>query len=240
VLAGRLPLLAGVAVVENQRHETARIEVVSPAALEEREAVLCAEARALMPQLPLAEVDLLVVDRMGKNVSGTGMDPAIIGRMIHGYSLAAEGERRVPHVHRLFVRDLTPQSHGNAIGLGMADFTTTRLVHAMDRRVTVTNALTALSLQGAKIPIAFDTDREAIAAALQTLPLTRLADARIVRITDTLSLEWLQVSAASLEGLQDHPGVQIQSPPAPMLFDTAGNLPPIAVPSGHQAGRMSR
>jgi len=97
-------------------------------------------------------------------------------------------------VRRLFVRDLTSESHGNAIGIGMADFTTARLVRAMDRAVTVTNALTALSLQGAKVPIHFDTDREVLAAALGTLSLADVARAKVVRIADTLSVEWLQVS----------------------------------------------
>ncbi|MHB9005754.1 MAG: nickel pincer cofactor-dependent isomerase, group 22, partial [Limisphaerales bacterium] len=189
LLRQRLPVLAGVAIVENQRHETARIEVVPGGEIEAREGGLCAEAARLMPRLPFEELDLLIVDRMGKNISGTGMDPAVIGRMIHGYSLAEDQERRSPHVRRLFVRDLTPESHGNAIGIGMADFTTRRLVEAMDRRVTVTNSLTALSLQGAKIPIYFDSDREALSAAIDTLALPDPTRARVVRIADTLSVE---------------------------------------------------
>jgi hypothetical protein len=203
------------------------LEVVPPPALEEREVALCAAARALMPRLPFQEVDLLIVDRMGKNISGTGMDPAIIGRQIHGYSLAVEAGRRSPHVHRLFVRELTPQSHGNAIGLGMADFTTSRLVRAMDRQVTVTNALTALSLQGAKVPIHFETDRQVIEVALRTLPLPDATHARVVRIADTLSLERLLVSTACLAEARANPALEISGSVEPMEFDTSGNLRPL-------------
>lgn len=224
VIRRRLPLLAAIALVENQRHATARLEVVRPEALEEREAALCAEAATLMPRLPFAELDLLIVDRMGKNISGTGMDPAVIGRMIHGYSLAEDVERRHPHVRRLFVRDLTPESHGNAIGIGLADFTTSRLVAAMDREVTVTNSLTALSLQGAKVPIFFETDREVLRAALDTLSLPDPRSARVVRIADTLSVEWLQASAATLSSSPRAGDLELVADPEPMRFDAQGNL----------------
>lgn len=220
----RLPLRAGLAIVENQRHDPTRLAVVLPEELEGREQVLCAEARALMPRLPFDRVDLLIVDRMGKNLSGTGMDPAIIGRMIHGYSLAEDLEPRTPHVRRLFVRDLTPESHGNAIGLGLADFTTTRLVAAMDREVTVTNALTALSLQGAKIPIAFGTDREAITAALTTLALPDPTQARVVRIADTLSVERFEASEPLLEEARSRPDLEVLGPAEPLHFGDDGNL----------------
>lgn len=230
LLRQRLPLVAAVAVVENQCHETERIEVVAPEALEAREAVLCAEARTLMPRLPFDELDLLIVDRMGKNISGTGMDPAVIGRMIHGYSLAEEAEHRHPHVRRLFVRDLTLESNGNAIGLGMADFTTSRLVRAMDRTVTVTNALTALSLQGAKVPIHFETDREVVAAALSTLSLADLRQARVVRIADTLSVEWLQISESLAGEAGSGSAWELAGAVEPMRFDADGSLaswPPV-------------
>lgn len=228
VVTARLPLLAGVAIVEDQRHQTARLEVVRPADLVGREEALCAEAGRLMPRLPFAEVDLLIVDRMGKNISGTGMDPAVIGRMIHGYSLAGDAERRHPHVWRLFVRDLTPESHGNAIGLGLADFTTTRLVQAMDRGVTVTNSLTALSLQGAKVPIYFDTDREAIAAALGSLGRTETSTVRVVRIADTLSVETLLASEALLAESRGDSSLEVLSQAQPLVFDARGNLPPLS------------
>lgn len=236
VLLSRVPLLAGVAVVEDQRHRPARVEVVAPADFVARDEALCAEARTLMPRLPVDALDLLVVDRLGKNISGTGMDPAVIGRMIHGYSLAAEAPPRRPHVRRIFVRELTPESHGNALGIGLADFTTTRLVRALDPRATATNALTALSLQGAKIPLAFDTDRAAIAAALASLPDTPPPQARVIRIRDTLSLEWLEVSEILADELAGRADLEIHGPPAAWAFDAAGNLPPLVFPESEMAG----
>ncbi len=230
VLLPRVPLLAGVAVVEDQRHRLARGEVVAPADFLTRDEALCAEARALMPRLPVEEVDVLIVDRMGKNISGTGMDPAVIGRMIHGYSLAPDVTPRRPMVHRLFVRELTPESHGNAIGIGLADFTTTRLLRALDRRATATNALTALSLQGAKVPISFDSDREALAAALASLPGAAPGRARVARIRDTLSLEWLEVSEALAAELAGRADLELFGPATPWEFDPAGNLPPLDHP----------
>lgn len=230
VLLERVPLLAGVAAVEDQRHRPVRVEVVAPVNLVACDEALCAEARALMPRLPVDEVDLLIVDRMGKNLSGTGMDPAVIGRMIHGYSLAPDAALTRPHVRRLFVRDLTPESRGNAIGLGLADFTTTRLVRAMDRQATSMNALTALSLQGAKVPITFDSDREAIAAALASLPDVSPLQARVVRIRDTLSLEWLEVSESLAAALAGRADLELLGPAAAWAFDAEGNLPPLLYP----------
>lgn len=225
VLLATAPVLGGVAILENQRHATACLEVVAAADFARREEALCAEARALMPRLPFDELDLLIVDWMGKNISGTGMDPAVIGRLIHGYSLAEETERRSPHVRRLFVRALTPESHGNAIGLGMADFTTSRLARAMDRRVTMTNSLTALSLQGAKVPMYFDTDREAIVAAVGTLATDDPRELRVARIRDTLSVEHLFVSEGLATEGEGGADIEVVGSLEPMRFDAEGNLP---------------
>ncbi len=224
VLMSFLPLLGGVAVIENQRHQIARIEVVPAAELVRREETLCALARDLMPRLPFPEVDLLIVDWMGKNISGTGMDPTVIGRMIHGYSLADDDPPQRPWVRRLFVRDLTPESHGNAIGIGLADFTTARLVRTMDRKVTMTNALTALSLQGAKVPLYFECDREAIAAARGTLADDDPQELRVARIRDTLHLEELAISERLWREHGGTGGLEAIGTLAVVRFDAAGNL----------------
>jgi hypothetical protein len=136
--------LGGVAIIENQLHETAKLAVLTADEFEAEEAKLFAEAKALMPRLPFDDIDLLIVDRIGKNISGAGMDPNITGRWVHGYSSLLGGKSQsAPVVRRLLVRELTPESHGNAIGIGLADVTTTRLVQAMDKRATYINALTA-------------------------------------------------------------------------------------------------
>lgn len=217
-------LIGGLAIIEDARHRAARLELVGSRDLEEAEPRLAAEAARHMPRLPLDEIDLLIIDRIGKNISGTGMDPNVIGRMIHGYSLIESELPKHPRIRRILVRDLSPESHGNATGIGMADFTTDRLVQAMDRDVTYMNALTALSLQGSKVPMAFASDRRAVAAALTTLGLDDARKARVVRIADTLSLEHVQVSASCLEevGRQSH--LEIVGPAEPMAFDPMGNL----------------
>jgi len=217
-------VLGGVAVVEDSRHQTHRLEVVSGHALEEAEPRLAAEAGTMMPRLPLEEIDLLIVDRIGKDISGTGMDPNVIGRMIHGYSLIETELPLHPRIRRIFVRDLSPASHGNATGIGMADFTTTRLVEAMDRMATYTNALTALSLQGSKIPIHFPTDREAVLAAVATLGLSDPRGARVVRIRDTLSLEEVEISESGLGDLSGDAAWRVTAALSPMRFDDRGDL----------------
>lgn len=218
------PILFGVAIVENQFHDTARLRVLLPEDLEREEGELFGEAKRLMPRLPFDDIDLLIVDRLGKNISGSGMDPNIIGRSLHGYS-ALLGERiGKPSIGRIFVRDLTAESHGNATGVGLADFTTTRLVRQMDARVTYLNSLTALSLQSAKIPIHFDTDREAVSAALQSLALRDVTQAKVVRIQDTLSLERVAVSESYAGTLRQQNDLEVMSEPEELRFDTTGLL----------------
>lgn len=226
------PILCGVAIIENQFHETARVAVLLPEEMERREGELFQEAKRLMPALPFDDIDLLIVDQLGKNISGSGMDPNIIGRSVHGYESilgkASQSQTR-PLIRRLFVRDLTPQTHGNAIGVGMADVTTTRLVRAMNPQVTFINALTSLALQGAKIPMYFDTDREAIGHALNSLALPDLSLAKVVRIADTLSLEWLEISRACAEGEGNQSKARLESLSTlhEMSFGADSNLLPL-------------
>jgi hypothetical protein len=217
-------VLCGVAILENQRHETAALQVIPADQIEAREGELLERARQLMPRLPFEEIDLLIVDRLGKNISGAGMDPNVMGRWVDGYSsLLARNDRPAPFIRRIFVRDLTPETHGNAIGIGMADITTTRLVQATDLRVMYTNALTALTPQGAKIPIYFDADRECIERALISLAIDNTADARVVRILDTLNLETMEISEAlGAEALKS--GLSFERGFGEMPFDGSGNL----------------
>lgn len=221
----KAPILGGLALVENQFHETARIQAILPERLEAEEERLFQESAKRMARLPWQDVDLLIVDRMGKNLSGSGMDPNVIGRSVHGYSsLLKDRLKDVPAIRRLFVRSLTPESHGNGTGLGMADFATTRLVESMDRRVTTINVLTAMTVQGGKVPIHFDTDREVIEHALETLALVEGERPRIMRILDTLNLEVLQVSEAYADELRGRDDLECLADWDEMTFDARGNL----------------
>lgn len=225
VIERNAPIWCGVAILENQFHETARLEVVPRGQFEPAENRLFLEARRLLPLLPFEEIDLLVVDRLGKNISGAGMDPNVTGRSVHGYSSELKrGARPAPFIRRIFVRDLTPESEGNAIGLGMADVTTTRLVRAMDQRKTAINALTSLTPQSAKIPVHFETDREAFELALESLALADATRARVVRIANTMELETLEVSAALFAEVEARPELTPVGELRDVEFDAAGNL----------------
>jgi hypothetical protein len=217
------PILGGFGIVENQLHETARITALLPEQMEAGEAELFREASRLMPKLPVEDIDLLIVDRIGKNISGAGMDPNITGRWVHGYSSMLSGNGGSgPHVRRLFVRDLTPETHGNGIGIGLADITTTRLVKALDTQKTYINALTSLTPNCAKIPIHFETDQEAISMALGSLAMPDPSAAKVVRIADTLTLDRLEISEAVMQTRRA--GLDVSGDAVDMEFDGTGNL----------------
>lgn len=234
----KVPVLCGVAIVEDQHHETAEIEVLAREQIVSGEAQLIARAAELMPRLPLDEVDLLIVDEMGKEISGTGMDTNVIGREIHGYSSMLHGNGhgraagdgssvgRSSLIHRILVCSLTKKSNGNGTGLGLADFATKRLVNALDLRATYMNALTSLGVLTPKIPIYFDTDREAVEQALATLASLHAERLRVVRIANTLRLDRMLVSESCADALRGRPGVTVGGTAEEMRFDRDGNLQP--------------
>lgn len=225
VVLHNAPVLGGIAILENQFHDTARIVALDRDEIETAEQGLLIEAKSLMPLLPFNEIDLLIIDAIGKNISGAGLDPNVVNRSIHGYSsLPMRGDRASPFIRRIFVRDLTPQTHGNAVGIGMADATTTRLARTIDSKTTNINALTALTPQAAKLPIAFDTDREAIERLLASLPLGDKESARIVRIADTLSLVEMDVSESIVNAMPSQSNLIVLSAASKMSFDSDGNL----------------
>jgi len=227
VILEKVRVLCGIAILEDQHHQTAKLKVLRPEAIVSEEQVLFERARSLMPRLPLDEIDLLIVDQIGKEISGTGMDTNIIGRDIAGYSTSLHNSSAVtPHIARIFVRDLSRATNGNGIGIGLADFTTDRAVKALDLRYMYINATTAIGLHPAKIPIHFETDREAIQPALATLALEHPEQARVIRIANTLSLERMLVSEACIGMLEKLPEVSITGQAQTMHFDPAGNLLP--------------
>jgi hypothetical protein len=220
-----VPVFAAVALLEDQHHQTAVVEVIRPENIVQHEDRLFQKAQSLLARLPFEDIDLLIIDRMGKDISGSGMDTNVIGRDISGYlsSLHPDGSI-TPRVSRIFVRDLTPASNGNGVGIGLADFTTARLVKSLNLQYTYMNALTSLGLVPAKIPIYFESDREGIQAALASLAAADVADMRVVRIADTLNLERFQASEPCVRTLNGHPGVKTAGTAREMDFDTAGNL----------------
>ncbi len=230
-----MPVLGGIAVIENARHDTESVHPVKAEELLEQEACLFQRSKALMPALPFDDIDLLIVDRMGKNLSGSGMDPNIIGRGVHGYSTHFAEQPQHPRIKRIMVRELSPESHGNAIGIGMADFTTSRLVRSMDHATTFVNAVTAMTLNGAKVPIHFEKDVDVIRWALSSLTQNVSKEARILRIRDTLNLDVMEGSVPLLQEAKTHAGLKLLEEPFPMRFDADGNCLPLRLPM-HSSG----
>jgi hypothetical protein len=231
VILAQAPILGGLAILEDQRHDTAELGFLLRNQLESGEERLFAKAKKLMPKLPFDDIDCLIVDQIGKNISGSGLDPNIVGRGVHGYSsFLGQKDLPPPRIKRIFVRELTPETHGNAIGIGFADLTTTRLVQSIDRRVTYVNALTSLTPNGAKIPIHFDSDQEAISMALGSVGLTDPSRARVVRIEDTLSLEAVDVSESYLTELAGRSDLAVIRESREFEFNSQGNLLPFSAP----------
>jgi hypothetical protein len=194
----RAPVKLGVAIMENALDQTCKIETVPATAIEAADKRLLAEARALLPTIPFDPLDVLIVDQMGKNFSGTGMDPNVIGmhRRIGGPPQRT--------IHRIVVLDLSAASHGNANGVGMADIITQTLRDKIDWHATYTNAVTADFLWGAKLPVTCPTAHAAVALALKPFDVDHV---RAVRVTDTAHLEEFWVSKALLAELGRFPSI---------------------------------
>jgi hypothetical protein len=223
VVCSKAPIRFGLALVENAYDETACIAAVAPAHFEPREEQLLALARRWLARLPFAEADLLIVDEIGKDISGSGMDTNVVGRKRAIRSQPPEGQPRMRHI---FVRGLTEKTHGNATGIGLADFTTRRLVQTMNYRATIINCLTAGYPEGADLPVHFDTDREVIDAALAIIGTRRPEEARVMRIRNTLALEEVNVSEPCLALANGRTDLTPLGAPRPLSFDADGNLPP--------------
>jgi len=221
----KAPILCGLGLVENGYDETALIAALPPEELEEREKELLVLAKKLMPRLPFSEIDLLIIDEMGKDISGMGIDPNVTGR---NRDILGVFPHPV-HATRVFVRDLTPSSGGNATGIGVADLTTKRLVDKIDRLSTYMNCITGISLEKAAIPMYFETDRECIQVALGSIGLTPTEKSRIVRIKSTLHLDEVEVSEIYKDEILNRPDLEILEGPRPMSFDAQGNLLTLAV-----------
>jgi hypothetical protein len=223
VVLGRLPVVLGVGLVEDALHHLALIEVLAGSEFEAGEPVLLRQAWGWMPSLPFPEIDVLVLDEMGKNVSGAGMDTNIVGRGVDG---KPRDDRRTT-VRTLYVRGLTPETHGNAVGMGMADVVRSRLVREMDPKSTFTNALSAMTPAMARTPMHFESDEECLKAALR-LSGADDASARIVRVRNTLALDRLVVSSALAPAVKERADLRVVKDARDWAFDARGDIAPAA------------
>jgi hypothetical protein len=214
VLFEETPIVGGVALLENANERAAAIEGLDTGEILEREPELLERSRDLLGTLPVEELDLLVVDELGKEISGTGMDTNVIGRML----VDGEPEPEVPDYTRIHVRSVTEGSHGNAIGMGLADYTHRRLVEDLDLTDTYVNVITSGEPVRARIPVILPTDRLAFVAAYSACGVVDPADMRIARITNTLDLDRFWVSEPVAEELRGDPDAAVGTP-EPLVFE---------------------
>ncbi len=220
VIRRTLPFFFGVGILENQYDQTASLHLLEPQDFYEGEKALLKKAREIMPRLPFQQMDVLVLDEIGKNISGAGMDPNVTGRLF----FIGSPPLKEPRITRIFVRDLTPETEGNAIGIGYADYTTERLVKKIDPVPTAVNSITGMGPECGRIPIAFEKDRDALQAAFDNSGVLDPQDLRLVWAKNTLELEYLWASEAMLQEAKGNSNLEVVSPVQEVPFDAAGNM----------------
>ncbi|WCK54439.1 lactate racemase domain-containing protein [Aneurinibacillus sp. Ricciae_BoGa-3] len=218
VVLEKANVLCGVAITENAFEQTAKIEAVPTEKIREREAELLQESAALMPKLPVEDIDILLVDEIGKNYSGTGMDTNIIGRI----RILGVKEPESPRIKYIVASNLSEESHGNALGIGLADLTTKRLFDVIDYQKMNENVITSSFLSRAAIPIVLENDRAAIQTALRSNWGVQPENARFIRIPDTLHLEYIYVSESLLPELRGLDHIEVVREPEEMVFNQDG------------------
>ncbi len=220
VVLEKTPFAAGLAVLENAREQTARLQVVERGEVLDVEPGLLEEARGLMGRLPFDPLDLLVIGEIGKNYSGAGIDPNVVGRLL----VETQQEPESPRITRICALDLSPESHGNGTGCGIADLATERLLAAIDPVPFRMNNLTACFLRRSQLPFAFPDDRSCVGAGLETCWQPDAAALRLAVIPNTLEVSELWVSPALAAEARRHPHLEVTGPARPLPFDAAGNL----------------
>lgn len=219
VVLQNAPILFGFGMLENEYEETAKVIALTKEEIIAEEPRLLKEAFSIMPRLLLDSCDVLIVDEAGKEVSGAGMDPNVIGRFF------AKGLSGGLKTRQIALLNLTEASHGNFLGTGLADFTTRRLFEKIDLDTTYANCLTCLRANSAYLPVILDNDRQAIAGALMFCYGIDRSRARVIRIKNTLQLDEIQISESLLEEAKTNPMLTVLTEPAEMPFDADGNLP---------------
>jgi hypothetical protein len=227
VILDRVSVLFGIAVLENAAEKTHTVRVVLPETFIESDAEMLKTAFGLFPRIPVDDLDILVVGEMGKNISGGGMDPNVIGMW------RRDGGAREPNYRTVVLLNLTPESHGNAMGIGLADLTTRRVIDMLDIKATYTNALTTGLWAAARLPIALENDRVALETALS--PIHEPEKVRMACITNTLFLETFWASEALLTELRLRGDIEIDEKPLAFRFSGEERLLPFLA-AGHEPG----
>jgi hypothetical protein len=214
-------VLFGVGIVENSLNQTSKIGVLRPHELEEKEKELLLEAKRLATRLPFEDIDVLIIDEMGKDISGTGFDTKVVGRILMPLVVS---EPDTPRVKRIVVCDLTKDTEGNADGVGIADFVTQRLVDKIDLNALYINAIAGAEPEHAKIPLTLKNDQEAIEVAIGSVGIIPQEELKIMRIKNTMRLSEVEVSEAYRNEILKREDLEIVEEAKSMEFDKNGNL----------------
>lgn len=211
-------VMFGLALIENAYDETIDIIALTDEEIINEEPNLLLRAKKLMPRIYVHEADILIVDEIGKNISGDGMDPNITGTFSNSSVTGGLKSKRT------VVLDMTDESHGNGVGLGMADCSTMKAFNKFSREKSYPNVLTSLVPAVVKVPLIFDNDKQAIQAAIKMCPDIDLNNVRVVRIKNTLEMSKIQISETLIDTVSNHPNVEILDDAKDMIFDEEGNL----------------
>lgn len=214
-------ILGGLAILEDGNHETGHIEAVPAETMETREEELLVQVKSWMPRIPLRDLDLLVVNQLGKNISGAGMDPKVINRTVYG---DYNPWPYAPRVGRVFLRDIHPMSYGNAVGVGMSDIVNSRVVKGMKKKPTYVNGLTSGAMASIRIPVHFSTDRECLNQIWRTVGILEPRQLKIGWIRNSQDLTLMAFSENLRTELEQNPMVEILGPAKELEYDGKGNL----------------
>lgn len=217
----RAPIVCGLAMVENGYDQQMIMRAVTPDKIEETDVELLKVANEAMPRILFDDIDVLIIEEIGKNISGSGMDPNVTGRFSEAFMAKYDPK---PHVQKIVVLGLTEETHGNACGLGDADLTTRAVVEKIDYMKTWANVITSTVLSIGAIPMAMDNDKEAIALALKTCNRVEPPQARVVRIKNTAHLDEIEISEALLPLARANENIKIVGDLKPMAFTAEGSL----------------
>jgi hypothetical protein len=223
VTLARAPIILGVAALENGYEETSEICTFEPSEIEEGEKALLRQHKRRYPMLPIDRLDLLIVDRIGKDISGTGMDTNVLGRI----RIDGQPEPIRPHIRTVVALSLTEASHGNAVGVGLADLISRRLRDAIDDEAMAINVITSGFLERGKVPITLNSDRLAVETALSRLPPESQRRPRVARMLDTLHVGDFDVSESVATDLRGRSGISVAEIARPLAFDPAGTIEPM-------------
>lgn len=216
LLLDSLPIVGGVAIVEDQYDDTTLIEGVPPSGFLDREAELLETAYNIMPTFPFDELDVVVFDRQGKEISGQGIDTNVIGRRVFSINEPAPEK---PDIKRIYTRGLTEKTHGNAMGVGSADIIHEDIVAELNAQTSLINALTASTIRGVRLPPVVETDRAGLVAALSTIGVVESNTVRIVRAADSMHLHQLYASPALVEEARERDDLRVVEEPQPIEFE---------------------